>query len=92
MSSRRSSNVFDATSHLIFVVSNSGQIDVLINNAGYLLGGAIEENTFVLISTEIECCRVLTCAGYRDEEIRAQFDTNFFGVINLTNALLPHFH
>ncbi|KAL0576263.1 hypothetical protein V5O48_005707 [Marasmius crinis-equi] len=47
-----------------------GQIDILINNAGYLLGGAIEENT--------------------EEEIRAQFDTNFFGIINLTCALLPH--
>ncbi|KAL0065807.1 hypothetical protein AAF712_007110 [Marasmius tenuissimus] len=48
-----------------------GQIDILINNAGYFLGGAIEENT--------------------NEEVRGQFDTNFFGVINLTNALLPHF-
>ncbi|KAJ7644852.1 putative short-chain oxidoreductase [Roridomyces roridus] len=48
-----------------------GQVDVLINNAGYLQGGAVEENT--------------------DKENRAQFDTNFFGVINVTNAFLPHF-
>ncbi|KAF5319883.1 hypothetical protein D9758_016058 [Tetrapyrgos nigripes] len=48
-----------------------GQIDVLVNNAGYLLGGAIEENT--------------------PEEIAAQFNTNFFSVINLTCAFLPHF-
>ncbi|KAJ7644915.1 putative short-chain oxidoreductase [Roridomyces roridus] len=48
-----------------------GQVDVLINNAGYLQGGAVEENT--------------------DQENRAQFDTNFFGVINVTNAFLPHF-
>ncbi|THV02067.1 putative short-chain oxidoreductase [Dendrothele bispora CBS 962.96] len=48
-----------------------GQVDILINNAGYLLAGAIEEDT--------------------EEEIRAQFDTNFFAVINLTCSLLPHF-
>jgi len=24
------------------------------------------------------------------EEVKAQFDTNFFGVINVTNAFLPH--
>jgi NAD(P)-dependent dehydrogenase (short-subunit alcohol dehydrogenase family) len=43
----------------------------LINNAGFLQGGAIEENT--------------------PEENLAQFNTNFFGVINVTNAFLPHF-
>ncbi|KAF9076966.1 hypothetical protein BDP27DRAFT_1357732 [Rhodocollybia butyracea] len=48
-----------------------GQIDMLVNNAGWLLGGAIEEIT--------------------PEEVKAQFDTNFFGVINVTNAFLPHF-
>lgn len=49
----------------------SGQVDYLINNAGFLQGGAIEENT--------------------PEENLAQFNTNFFGVINVTNAFLPHF-
>ncbi|KAJ7625896.1 putative oxidoreductase,short chain dehydrogenase [Roridomyces roridus] len=48
-----------------------GQVDYLINNAGYLLGGAIEEST--------------------PEEVQAQFNTNFFGLLNLTNAFLPHF-
>ncbi|KAJ7445253.1 putative short-chain oxidoreductase [Mycena latifolia] len=48
-----------------------GQVDYLINNAGFLQGGAIEENTA--------------------EENLAQFNTNFFGVINVTNAFLPHF-
>ncbi|KAJ7911818.1 hypothetical protein B0H13DRAFT_2008739, partial [Mycena leptocephala] len=47
-----------------------GQVDYLVNNAGYVQGGAIEENT--------------------PEENIAQFNTNFFGVINLTSALLPH--
>ncbi|KAJ7233271.1 putative short-chain oxidoreductase [Mycena haematopus] len=50
--------------------SISGRIDYLVNNAGYLQGGAIEETT--------------------PEENLAQFNTNFFGVINLTNAFLPH--
>ncbi|KAJ6462583.1 putative oxidoreductase,short chain dehydrogenase [Mycena sanguinolenta] len=48
-----------------------GQIDFLINNAGYIQGGAIEENT--------------------PEEIMAQFNTNVFGLLNTTNALLPFF-
>ncbi|KAJ7911816.1 hypothetical protein B0H13DRAFT_2327951 [Mycena leptocephala] len=47
-----------------------GQVDYLVNNAGFLQGGAIEENT--------------------PEENIAQFNTHFFGVINLTSALLPH--
>ncbi|KAJ7748383.1 putative short-chain oxidoreductase [Mycena metata] len=47
-----------------------GRVDYLINNAGFLHGGAIEENSAA--------------------ENLAQFNTNFFGVINLTNAFLPH--
>ncbi|KAJ7141718.1 putative short-chain oxidoreductase [Mycena crocata] len=52
-------------------VSIFGRVDYLINNAGFLQGGAVEENTA--------------------EENLAQFNTNFFGVINVTNAFLPHF-
>lgn len=44
-------------------------IDVLVNNAGYALGGFSEE-----ISTD---------------QYRQQFETNFFGVISVTNAILP---
>jgi len=51
------------------VVNRSGRVDVLINNAGYELAGALEE---------------LSSA-----EARAQFETNFFGVIRMVNAVLP---
>jgi NAD(P)-dependent dehydrogenase (short-subunit alcohol dehydrogenase family) len=49
----------------------SGHIDYLINNAGFVQGGAVEENS--------------------QEEVLAQFNTNFFAVINITNLFLPHF-
>ncbi len=46
-----------------------GHIDVLVNNAGYGMGGFFEDLT--------------------DEEIRAQMETNFFGVQNVTRAVIP---
>jgi NAD(P)-dependent dehydrogenase (short-subunit alcohol dehydrogenase family) len=48
-----------------------GPIDVLVNNAGYGLTGAIEEAT--------------------EDEFMPMFNTNVFGLIRVTQALLPHF-
>lgn len=47
------------------------QLDILINNAGFLVNGIAEE-----ISIELG---------------RQQFETNFWGTIKVTNAILPHF-
>ncbi|MDQ3084755.1 MAG: SDR family oxidoreductase [Thermoproteota archaeon] len=51
------------------IVKESNKIDVLINNAGYGLSGALED---LLI-----------------DEIKLQFDTNFFGLIRATQTVLP---
>ncbi|MFD8508893.1 SDR family NAD(P)-dependent oxidoreductase [Streptomyces sp. NPDC059687] len=50
-------------------VDRFGRIDVVANNAGYGLFGAVEEAT--------------------DEQARAIFDTNVFGVLNVLRATLP---
>jgi NADP-dependent 3-hydroxy acid dehydrogenase YdfG len=46
-----------------------GQIDVLVNNAGYGYFTSIEEG--------------------EEDKIRAQFETNFFGLVNMVQAVLP---
>ncbi len=48
-----------------------GHVDVLVNNAGYGLTGAVEE--------------------VAAEEYMPMFDTNVFGLITMTKALLPQF-
>jgi NAD(P)-dependent dehydrogenase (short-subunit alcohol dehydrogenase family) len=51
------------------ITTEQGRIDVLVNNAGYLLLGPLEELSI--------------------EEFKEQFETNFFGAIRVTQAVLP---
>lgn len=46
-----------------------GQLDIVVNNAGYGLFGTVEEIT--------------------PEQLREQLDVNLFGVLNVTQAVLP---
>jgi NAD(P)-dependent dehydrogenase (short-subunit alcohol dehydrogenase family) len=55
---------------VLSVLDKAGAIDVLINNAGLVYAGAIED--------------------LRMEDWRRQFETNFFGVVRITQAVLPH--
>ncbi|MDZ7954803.1 oxidoreductase [Nostoc sp. DedQUE09] len=51
-------------------IARFGRVDVLVNNAGFGMVGAIEEIT--------------------DAEVRKQYDTNVFGLLNVTRAVLPY--
>lgn len=48
---------------------NFGQLDVVLNNAGYALVGAIEEA--------------------QPDDVKAEFETNFFGALRVIQAVLP---
>ena len=51
------------------LLDETGRLDVLVNNAGYVLTGGAEETSI--------------------EEAKAQFETDFFGPVRMTKAVLP---
>jgi NAD(P)-dependent dehydrogenase (short-subunit alcohol dehydrogenase family) len=62
----------DSIKHAVAdALAHAGHIDVLVNNAGYGVTGAIEEVS--------------------EAEYMPMFETNVFGLIHLTKALLPQF-
>ena len=62
-------NNADIAAAIAQTIERFSKIDVVVNNAGYGLLGAVEEPS--------------------DEQIRGQFETNFFGVTNVVRAALP---
>ncbi len=57
------------TNSINSIAKKNNRIDVVVNNAGYALGGALEETSM--------------------EEIRKQFETNFFGAVRVMQAAIP---
>jgi NAD(P)-dependent dehydrogenase (short-subunit alcohol dehydrogenase family) len=51
------------------IANERGRIDVVVNNAGYDLMGALEETSM--------------------DEIKGQFETNFFGAVRVMQAVIP---
>jgi short-subunit dehydrogenase len=51
------------------IITENSRVDVVVNNAGYALVGALEETSM--------------------EEIKAQFETNFFGAVRVMQAVIP---
>ena len=51
------------------ITKEKDRIDVVVNNAGYDLAGAIEEISM--------------------DQMRAQFETNFFGAVKLMKSVIP---
>ena len=52
-------------------IAKFGQLDAVVNNAGYGLVGPFEAS--------------------HNEQIKRQFDTNVFGLMNVCRAVIPHF-
>jgi len=53
------------------VIGKEGRIDVLVNNAGFSVAPAGDEESSI-------------------DQARAVFDTNFFGLVRMTRAVVPH--
>src|SRR5713101_3743219 len=54
------------------------------------LDGLAREKKLALESTALDVCSDAAVEDLSMEDWRAQFDTNFFGVLRVTRALLPH--
>ena len=52
------------------IIAHAGELDALINNAGYILWGCLEDLSL--------------------DELKAQFETNLFAVLRMSQAVLPH--
>jgi NAD(P)-dependent dehydrogenase (short-subunit alcohol dehydrogenase family) len=62
----------DSIAHAVAdAIAHTGGVDVLVNNAGYGVCGAVEE--------------------VQEDEYMPMFETNVFGLVNLTKSFLPHF-
>ncbi len=64
---RSATSIHDCVQHIL---AQAGQIDVLVNNAGYI--GPVGASEEVAL-----------------EDVRSLFETNFFGVVQVVNAVLP---
>lgn len=53
------------------LIRKNGRIDVLVNNAGFSVAPAGDEESSI-------------------DQARAVFDTNFFGIVRMTRAVVPH--
>lgn len=62
-------NEADIHQAIASIIDQFGRIDVLVNNAGYALLGALDEVAM--------------------DEVRANFDVNVFGLLEVTQAVLP---
>ena len=51
------------------IINENERIDILVNNTGYDLMGALEETSI--------------------DEIKSQFETNFFGAVRVMQAVIP---
>lgn len=52
------------------IIADAGGLDALINNAGYILWGCLEDLSL--------------------DELKAEFETNLFAVLRMSQAVLPH--
>lgn len=73
-------------------VAHWGRVDVLVNNAGTREISIVEEAECVICPSESKMVAVvsLTKGANSPDDFMIVAKTNYFGVINVTNALLPH--